>query len=137
MRKRGGFTLMEVMIAIAIASTGIVMLFEGLRGVLVAERRGRFYDRITAYVQQRADSAILACSRGITPPPGLIDALEPAITVAYAASLVDLPDHGGTGAKLTRVEITFSTSEPRAPLRESLVTYHTGALSLRSPTGKK
>lgn len=121
-----GFTLVEVIVSLTIASSGAAILHQGVMQALRAEERRRWYEFCASFMDRRIPTIL----EGFDPSNGAFDiplssGLPLRVKIEQSSATADVPD----AVDLDKFTITFS-GPGFAP--GPVVTYRTSRLRTRA-----
>lgn len=130
-RTARGFTLLEVMLALVIATIGVTYLYEGLALSLVAQERERFFHRCSWFLESELEGKLPQLFTPGATVSGTVGSDWPRLDYKLASEAS--PDVKG----LIVATITFTSIDAHSPHVATLKTYLTPQLKTRKPEKPK
>jgi len=120
-----GFTLIEVILALTIASVGVCYMYQGVSLCTAAQWRQQFFQKCTDFLNLQMEGVVLKLGAGGGTDAGPVPGPGPAVT--YQAQT-----QNGEYPSLFKITITFTCNDPNVPaLSASTTTYYTPVLKVR------
>ncbi len=124
---RGGFTLIEVIVSLLIASVAVSYLGQGLAISVLAEERQQFFLRSARFLDQGFEAEMIRAARSGSILSGAADSGFPALTYRIE------PEPSTEVQNLVRIKLTLLGQGRRAPHRTELITYYCDSLRALKP----